>query len=102
MASSSVIRVTPAELRSVASKVRSQSSDYAKQYTQLLSEVDGMAAAWKGKDNTAFTTQIKGFLDDFQKMKALLDEYATFLENAANSYQKTQDDITSAAQRLAN
>lgn len=99
---STVIRVTPTELRSVASKIRTQAGDYAKQYTQLMSDVDGMAAAWKGKDNTAFTNQIKGFLDDFQKMKALLDEYASFLEKAADTYQKTQDDLTSAAQRLSN
>ena len=95
-----VIRVTPTELKTVATKVRTQAEDYAKQYNQLMNDVDGMAAAWKGKDNTAFTAKIKGFMSDFQKMKALLDEYASFLDQAAQTYQNTQDKITEAAQRL--
>lgn len=102
MANNVVIRVTPAELRTAATKIRSQAEDYAKQYTQLFSDVDGMANAWKGKDNTAFTNQIKGFLDDFQSMKTLLEEYAAFLDKSANAYEQTQDEITSAAQRLQN
>ena len=102
MANNVVIKVTPAELRTVATNIRSQAEDYAKQYTQLFSDVDGMANAWKGKDNTAFTNQIKGFLDDFQSMKALLEEYAAFLDKSANAYEQTQDEITSAAQRLQN
>jgi WXG100 family type VII secretion target len=102
MANNVVIKVTPSELRGVATKIRTQAEDYAKQYTQLFSDVDGMANAWKGKDNTAFTNQIKGFLDDFQSMKTLLEEYATFLDKSANAYEQTQDEITSAAQRLQN
>ena len=102
MANNVVIKVTPAELRTVATKIRSQAEDYAKQYTQLFSDVDRKANAWKGKDNTAFTNQIKGFLDDFQSMKALLEEYAAFLDKSANAYEQTQDEITSAAQRLQN
>ena len=102
MANNVVIKVTPAELRTVATKIRSQAEDYAKQYTQLFNDVDGMANAWKGKDNTAFTNQIKGFQDDFQSMKALLEEYAAFLDKSANAYEQTQDEITSAAQRLQN
>lgn len=102
MANNVVIKVTPAELRTAATKIRSQSEDYTKQYTQLFSDIDGMANAWKGKDNTAFTNQIKGFMEDFQSMKTLLDEYAAFLDKSAQAYEQTQDEITSAAQRLQN
>lgn len=102
MANNVVIKVTPADLRTAATKIRSQSEDYTKQYTQLFSDIDGMANAWKGKDNTAFTNQIKGFMEDFQSMKTLLDEYAAFLDKSAQAYEQTQDEITSAAQRLQN
>lgn len=102
MANNVVIKVTPADLRTAATKIRSQSEDYTKQYTQLFSDVDGMANAWKGKDNTAFTNQIKGFMEDFQSMKTLLEEYAAFLDKSAQAYEQTQDEITSAAQRLQN
>lgn len=102
MASSVVIKVTPEELRNVATKVRSQAEEYARQYTQLFSDVDGMANVWQGKDNTTFTHQIKGFMDDFQKMRTLLEEYAAFLEKSAAAYEQTQDELTSAAMRLQN
>jgi uncharacterized protein YukE len=89
MANNVVIKVTPAELepwqrRSVL-RLRTMLSSIL-----TFSDVDGMANAWKGKDNTAFTNQIKGFLDDFQSMKALLEEYAAFLDKSANAYEQTR------------
>ena len=102
MAGAVKIRVTPEELRTVANTIRTLSDQYTKQYTQLFSDVDGMANAWKGKDNVAFTNKIKGFMDDFQGMKNILEEYAAFLEKSAATYEQTQNEITNAAQRLQN
>ena len=61
-----------------------------------------MASTWTGKDNIAFTNQIKGFEDDFKKMKQLMDKYAEFLQKSGNTYQKTLDAITADAKKLTN
>ena len=96
------ITVDPARLESAASKMDSQAADYERIYKQLFSEVDGMAAAWQGTDNVAFTSQIKGFEDDFQKMAALMREYSDFLKKSAAAYRNTQEEIINQARRLTN
>ena len=96
------IMVDPAKLDAAAQNMDTQADDYEKQYTQLFSEVDGMGAAWQGVDNIAFVSQIKGFMDDFQKMVGLMRQYAEFLRQSAAAYRSTQDQITAAAKRLTN
>ena len=94
------IKVDPAVLTSTAGKVDAQAAEYRKEFAQLYSEVDAMQAAWQGADNVAFTNQIKTFKPDFEKMAKLMDEYSQFLKQAASTYQKTQDEIKSAAAKL--
>ncbi|MGL5152196.1 MAG: WXG100 family type VII secretion target [Clostridium sp.] len=96
------IVVDPTKLDSTAAKIEQQTADYTKTYTQLLSEVEGMGNAWQGVDNMAFVTQIKGFMDDFEKMKKLLTEYSTFLKTSAQTYKKTQNDVLTQAKTLTN
>lgn len=96
------ITVTPEKLEQAASQMETMKADYKRIYNQLFSEVDGMSAAWQGKDNQAFATQIRGFEKDFQTMEALLQSYADFLNGSAKTYRNTQADIISAAQRLTN
>ncbi|MDR6999326.1 WXG100 family type VII secretion target [Neobacillus niacini] len=96
------IMVDPAKLEDAANKIDQQSAEYERLYKSLFQEVDGMQAAWQGQDNVAYTTQIKGFTDDFQKMTQLMRQYSDFLKVSAKTYRNTQSDIVSAAKRLQN
>lgn len=96
------IVVDPARLDAAAQKMESQAADYQAQYTKLFSEVEGMGAAWKGSDNLAFVNQIKGYMDDFQNMVSLMNQYSDFLKQAAIVYRDTQQDIINTAKRLSN
>lgn len=96
------IIVDPTKLDSAAQKIDTQASDYEAQYQKLFSEVDGMGAAWQGVDNLTFVNQIKGFMDDFQKMVALMRQYSEFLKFSAKTYKETQTEIVNQAKRLAN
>jgi WXG100 family type VII secretion target len=96
------IKVTPEELRSAAQKIESLSADYETQYNSLYREMDSMESAWQGKDNVSYIEQIRGFKDDFENMKSLMDQYATFLRNSAKAYDDTQNAITEEATKLAN
>ncbi len=95
------IVVTPQELTTTAGLIENLSGDYAQIYSALFSDVSALQAAWQGKDNQAFTRQIEGFRDDFDRMKSLMDEYATFLKNAATNYTNTQNAVAEAASRLS-
>ncbi|MED1468996.1 WXG100 family type VII secretion target [Bacillus salipaludis] len=96
------IMVDPAKLEDAANKIDQQSAEYERLYKALFQEVDGMQAAWQGQDNVAYTIQIKGFTDDFQKMTQLMRQYSDFLKVSAKTYRNTQQDIISGAKRLTN
>lgn len=96
------IIVDPAKLKSAAGKMESQSADYARLYNQLFTEVQGMARAWQGVDNQAYTTQIEGFREDLNQMKKLMDDYASFLKQSAETYTNTQQQVVSQAKTLTN
>lgn len=95
------ITVETSQLDAAAQKVEGFADNYLSEYTALYTLVNEMQAAWSGTDNTAYTTQIEGFKDDFQKMEKLMREYATFLKESAAKYRAAQADIKSKAQQLA-
>ena len=96
------IVVDPEKLTSAADKIDSSAAEYQKTYTKLYTEVQAMKAAWDGVDNTAFTTRIAGFKDDFQLMYKLMIDYSNFLRQSAKSYSATQSDIIQQASKLVN
>jgi WXG100 family type VII secretion target len=96
------IQVTPEQLESTAGRIESLAADYKTQYNQLYSETNAMASTWSGKDNVAFVNQIGGFKDDFEKMHALMLNYADFLRKSAKAYRDTQDTVVSEARKLVN
>ena len=96
------IIVDPAKLDAAAASIEQQAADYQKVYQQLFTEVEGMAKAWQGADNLAYTTQINGFKDDLNQMKKLMDDYAAFLKQSATAYKNTQDQIVNQAKTLTN
>lgn len=96
------IQVTPEQLETTAGRIGSLAEEYKEQYTQLYSETNAMATTWNGKDNVAFTEQIAGFKDDFEKMYNLMNEYAAFLRKSAKAYRETQETVVTEARKLVN
>jgi len=96
------IEVTPEQLESAAGRIEGLAGDYKTQYDQLYSETNAMASTWNGKDNVAFTDQIAGFKDDFEKMHTLMLQYADFLRKSAKAYRETQDTVVAEARKLTN
>lgn len=96
------IYADPLQLEQTATVMEQQLLDYEKQYQQLYIEIDTMQNAWKGKDNLAYSDQIKGFHNDFNNMNQMMKEYIEFLRKSANLYRTTQDDLTSRARMLNN
>lgn len=94
------ITVEPEQLEMYARKMDDENDTYQRAFLQLFESVDTMRAAWQGKDNTAFTTQIRKYETDFRQMSMLCAQYSEFLKNSARAYRETQDTITSQAQHL--
>lgn len=95
------IIVETAQLDSTAGRVEQMAGDYRSEYTALFSLVASLKSAWDGEDNVAFTNQIEGFRDDFQRMEQLMRDYAAYLRKAAQAYRDTQDTVASQAKTLS-
>ena len=93
--------VETSQLDTTAANIEGLADTYNKNYMALFTAVQEMQAAWAGKDNTAYTTQIEGFRDDFQRMEQLMREYASFLKKSAAAYRQTQADIEAKARTLS-
>lgn len=96
------IIVEPAILESSANKITQEVNDYQKTFMQLFEEVNILSAAWEGKDNLAFTNQIRGYEDDFRQIAILCEQYSEFLRASARAYRETQEELTNQAKRLIN
>ena len=88
------------ELTGTANAIEGKAREYQQLYTQLYQAVDSMQSAWQGKDNVAFTTQIKGFKDDFERMKKLLMDFAELIKYANTEYKQALNDSANAAKSI--
>jgi len=95
------IYVEPDRLFETAGKVDQANNEYEQNYKAIYSEVDKLSNAWKGKDNTMFTNQIKSFENDFIQISIIMKQYADFLRNTGRAYREAQDEAYSDASRLA-
>ena len=84
------IIVETSQLDTISTNVSDLADKYSAEYTTLYKLVSEMQSAWSGVDNTAYTTQIEGFKDDFQKMEALMREYASFLKDLSTAKHRLQ------------
>ena len=94
------IMVEPDKLEMTASGIETANREYDRTYQAIYAEVDKMSMSWQGKDNTAFTNQIKSFENDLKQISIIMRQYADFLHNSARAYRETQDEIYAGANRL--
>ena len=94
------IMVEPERLEQTAASIDDANDEYERTYQAIYTEVDKMSASWQGKDNIAFTNQIKAFEDDLRQISIIMRQYADFLRNSARAYRETQDEIYARANRL--
>ena len=92
------IVVETSRLDSTAAQVERLADQYQ---SSLFGTVRDLQNAWSGEDNVAFTNQIEGFRNDFQKMERLMRDYAAYLRKVAESYRTTQDNVAAKAKTLS-
>jgi len=95
-----VIKVTPSRLRSTASNIQQLAGDYQKLYGSVYQEVEAMQKFWDAEDNKKYASKIAQFRDDFEDMYKEMKKYWEHLEEAAGSYERTQQNVINEADRL--
>ena len=91
------ITVTPEELQKKADQVDDKAAEYYNEYVKLLSDVQTFTSTdYTGEDATAFYNEVSSFKDEFDRMKQLMNEYASYLREAAQNYLNAQENSRNA------
>ena len=97
------LRVTPEDLERRAMQIDEKAGEYAAEYQKFFNEMEDFTSRdWTEAGARAFMERLRGFEDDFNKMKQLMNEYANFLRNAANTYDSKEDEIIQRVSGLQN
>ena len=95
-----MINVDMNQLIQNASCIQGHAEEYAEVYGSVYRLLQQMEGYWKGKDFLAFSEQLNAFRSDFELMKKVLIEYASYLRESAAVYARLQDECAAMASRL--
>ncbi|MDA1476268.1 WXG100 family type VII secretion target [Bacillus changyiensis] len=93
---SGIIRVTPAELRSMAGRYAKESEAVHSQVEQRLDQmIKQLEDMWEGESSRAFAAQYQELRPSFIKMADLLSDVSKQLSQTATTLENTDKDIAS-------
>ncbi|OCA88050.1 hypothetical protein A8F94_09515 [Bacillus sp. FJAT-27225] len=93
-------KVDTNSLDQAAAKLHQHAKDCEVIDRELRHAVGSTGAAWEGADQTAFVSEIKASMTDFQKIYTAMKRHADFLENSSKAYRNAQKDILNMARQL--
>lgn len=85
-----ILKVTPEKLTSTAGTFQTQGNQMSNLTNQMMQLVTGLNSVWTGEAATAYTNKFKQLQDDMQKMKKMIDEHVTDLNEMARKYQEAE------------
>lgn len=92
--------VTPEELESTATNIKTQAEKYKSAYTDVFAEFSKIDAAWDGEDNSVFNDKVNSFRHDFEAMSNFFESLENFLNTAAKNYREEQRAVKQNASNL--
>ena len=84
----------------IGNNTKSNADEVRSNINKIYSNIDDLSSRWKGADNQAYVAKTNEYRPDMDKLVEVLDNFGTFLIDAANSYQSTQDSIINELQNL--
>ena len=95
------IKVNSSVMREKASNLRSASNTIQGFTADMLTEMDGLRAYWEGEAAENLVTRFKQLSDNFEEIYQTVIKYAEFLEQAADTYDATEQAIAAGAEGQA-
>lgn len=90
---SGIIRVTPAELVSMANRYSSESSQVGEQISRLDTMIRELEGMWEGESSRAFSEQYQSLRPSFVQMQQLLEDISVQLNNTARALEDADNQI---------
>lgn len=92
------IKVNSAVMRDKANSFKAVSGSIKTYISEMTNEVDGMKAAWKGESAETLVKKFKEFAANFEEIDKTINQYAGFLNQAADDYDKVASAVTQGAE----
>ncbi|MFJ7932754.1 WXG100 family type VII secretion target [Sporosarcina sp. NPDC096371] len=92
---SGIIRVTPAELESMATRYNHESGEVASQIGRLDGMMSELQSMWEGASSAAFAEQYERLKPHLNEMRELLNEVGLQLNRTGNALRDADQQIAS-------
>jgi WXG100 family type VII secretion target len=92
------IKVNSTVMRDKASGFKTVSSSIKTFTSEMTNEIDSLKSTWEGESAETLVNKFKGLSDDFEEICNTINQYAEFLETAAESYDKVEASVTQGAE----
>ena len=102
MAYTGQVLVTPEQLEATSNEFSGTGQQVAGTTQQMLDIVKGMSGSWQGEASTAYLTKFNLHNEDIQKVKRMIDEHVSDLQQMAGIYRKAEQANQQLSSELAN
>ena len=92
------IKVNSQVMRDKASSFKTVSGSVKIFTGEMLNEIDSLKQAWEGEAAEALVNKFKGLQKNFEEICKTIEQYAEFLNQAAENYHKVEESIKQGAE----
>jgi len=92
------IKVNSQVMRDKASSFKTVSGSVKTFTGEMLNEIDSLKQAWEGEAAEALVNKFKGLQKNFEEICKTIEQYAEFLNQAAENYDKVEESIKQGAE----
>lgn len=89
----SKIMVSPEELNTKGMEFHELASRFQRNTAQIYEKVESLRSQWSGEGYEAFYVRIRGFENDLESLRILMDKYGEFLEVTHANYLNAEANI---------
>lgn len=96
------IKVDTSAIRDKATSFRTIESNITTYLQDMKQEMDSLKSVWEGESAETTVSKFSALEQKYQdEIKQTIDQYATYLDNAADSYDSTENSVTQGAESQA-
>lgn len=92
------IKVNSTVMRDKANGFKTVSSSIKTFTSEMTNEIEGLKTTWEGESAETLVNKFKSLTKNFEEICNTINQYAEFLETAAESYDKVEASVTQGAE----
>lgn len=96
-----IIKVTPDVLISTSNEFSTEGTQIGSLTTQMMDLINALPSTWVGEAGSAFVSKFSGLSDDIERMINMINEHVEDLNEMAQTYMTTEQQIEDMTQSLS-